>query len=113
MTTIRCHFCARLGTWVNPATGVQLCGGCMAAVAARRWSELARLWLSTYPNEWVEDVAAFIEGGLGVADVEVFERSVDLVTCDGCDGRLCGKPHVHRRVLVVSTVVATNPKDAG
>ncbi len=113
MTTIRCHFCARLGTWVNPATGVQLCGDCMAAVAARRWSELARLWLSTYPNEWVEDVAAFIEGGLGVADVEGFERSVDLVTCDDCDGRVCGQPHVHRRVLVVSTVVATNPKDAG
>ncbi len=113
MTTIRCHFCARLGMWVNPATGVQLCGDCKAAAAAGRWSELARLWLSTYPNEWVDDIAAFIEQGIGVADLDAFERSVDLVACDGCDGRLCGKPHVHRKVHDVATVVATNPKDAG
>ncbi len=41
------------------------------------------------------------------------ERSVALMACDGCDGRLCGKPHVHRKVHDVATAVATNPKDAG
>jgi hypothetical protein len=67
--------------------------------------------LTYRPEDWVPDVAAFLEVEADHERADV-ENQVPLEVCDGCDGSVCGsEPHRHRRVLPVATVVA-KPRSA-
>lgn len=110
MGTIHCHFCKRLSYWVRPDTGVEMCGSCADAMTRDDWTELARRQLANYPEEWVPDVAAFIQLSAEAATERMLEAVIPLLACNGCDGSLCGESHSWRQVLAVSTVVAKRPK---
>ncbi len=112
MGTILCHYCKHLSAWVRPDTGVRMCESCARAMSQEDWTELARRQLHEYPEEWVGDVAAFIQMSTETRSSLNLEPVVPLLTCDGCKGSLCGKAHSWRQVLPVATVVAQNPKEA-
>jgi hypothetical protein len=112
MTTIRCHFCRKTAWNVFPATGVQVCGYCLTHIRNGDWLALAKSWISNHPDDWVDDVAAFIEHGL-IAGSTNTEKTQPMSICHGCadSSETCDKPHWWKRVLLKSTVVAQNPKD--
>jgi hypothetical protein len=110
MGTIRCHYCKRVAYLVVPATGVQVCSSCTDALVREDWMELAQRQLRNYPEEWVNDVAAFIQMSVE-RHTEGLEHLVPTTTCDGCDGSVCGEVHSWRQVLRRVTAVAQNPKE--
>ena len=110
MGTARCNYCKRAGGWVHLGTGGRLCSRCKALAAAGDWDELARRQLRRYPDEWVDDVAAFIQMTFEGASLP--EAVSPLVACDGCDGSVCGRAHTNRRVLAAATVLPRSPKQA-
>jgi len=110
MGATRCNYCKRAGGWVHLGTGGRLCSRCKALAAAGDWDELARRQLRRYPDEWVDDVAAFIQMTFEGASLP--EAVSPLVACDGCDGSVCGRAHTNRRVLAAATVLPRSPKQA-
>jgi hypothetical protein len=110
MGATRCNYCKRGGRWVHHVTGGRLCSRCKALIAAGDWDELARLQLRRYPEQWVEDVAAFIQMTFEGASLP--EAVSPLVACDGCDGSICGRAHTNRRVLAAATVLPRRRKQA-
>ena len=58
-----CHFCRNRGVWRYPS-GWRICSSCRPHAEQHRWDELARRWIRAYPDQWVSDIAAFIEGTL-------------------------------------------------
>ena len=111
LPTIRCGYCRRIAYWVRPRTGVQVCSTCKGLLIQRDWSALALRWLTYRPEDWVGDVAGFLEVDAEAERADL-EHQVPLEVCEGCDGSICGsEPHRHLRVLAVPTVVA-KPRNA-
>ena len=81
----RCGYCRRIAYWVRPRTGVQVCSTCKGLLIRREWSYLARRWLTYRPEDWVGDVAAFLEVEADAERVDL-EHQVPLGVCEGCDG---------------------------
>ena len=104
--SIRCHYCKRIAYWVRPSAGVQFCSSCKALQREKDWAGLAHRWLTNRPEDWVPDVAAFLQMDANHESTEL-ERSTPLSVREGCDGSICGsQPHRHGRVLPVPVVVA-------
>lgn len=61
MSSIWCHYCNRIARLVLPASGAQLCTSCAGVLVRQDWTELARRQLQYHPDQWVADVAAFIQ----------------------------------------------------
>ena len=62
----KCIFCDNLAVFVVPNlwlgdTPVSCCRQCGNLAAARSWKRLAHRWLVHRPQDWVNDVAAFLE----------------------------------------------------
>ena len=50
-----CKYCSA------PVTSSTTCSDCDALVQNRSWTRLAHRWLAARPEDWVPDVAAFLE----------------------------------------------------
>jgi hypothetical protein len=59
-----CRFCPRPA----PDAGSAVCNPCRQLIQAGSWHLLAHLWLSYRPEDWVPDVAAFLEYTEGAGD---------------------------------------------
>ena len=101
MSTDLCHYCTRPARYIRPATSVQICLSCAKTMVRQDWTELARRQLHHYPNEWVSDVASFIQRSAEVEAKATAESVIPLVFCDGCDGSVCGAAHSRRQPLPV------------
>lgn len=62
---VRCRFCRNRAAWLYP-NGWRICSSCRVVANEEGWRELARRWLRAYPEEWVPDVAAFVETHLAL-----------------------------------------------
>jgi len=59
-----CRFCPRPVDAPDPG----VCGPCAELIEAGSWHLLAHLWLSYRPEDWVTDVAAFLEHTEGLGE---------------------------------------------
>jgi hypothetical protein len=50
-----CKYCSA------PADESAICSDCACVIEHRFWSLLARRWLTSRPEDWIPDVAAFLE----------------------------------------------------
>jgi hypothetical protein len=89
--TLCCHFCRNRSAWLWPATGWRLCTSCRSGAIVDDWDELARRWLRTYPEEWIGDVAAYIE--VNADRGGAIEPTVALAICEGGAGCRCLETH--------------------
>ena len=58
-----CRYCTRTAKFVYQKAGVRLCSKCMNLATNRRWEDLASRWLRERPQDWIPDVAAYLELG--------------------------------------------------
>jgi hypothetical protein len=63
-----CKFCKRDVVFVVPdvmfeeGRPIGCCRRCGNLAAARSWERLAHVWLLNRPEDWIDDVASYLEG---------------------------------------------------
>ena len=60
-----CSFCSQPSITRLPRRGHQVCRCCLQLVRHQQWPRLALRWLKHRPQDWVTDVAAWLEYSYG------------------------------------------------
>jgi hypothetical protein len=58
---MRCTYCHRQAQWRAGKADLAFCHTCYDLVKRQNWRVLAHRWLLAKPEEWIDDVAAFLE----------------------------------------------------
>ena len=88
---MKCTFCTESGPYHLHGSKIRCCERCWRLYRDNEWDALAAVWLASRPEDWVGDVAAYIEQSaptypvFNLTPASRYDVPADLVDMDPSD----------------------------